>query len=376
MYATRGAAIPYLGQIATRCWIPQELDKKRKQFNSRSWHFCRDAVSSFQIAFANWYAIGGNSNPTGAERGPGSEAQVLASVEYPQGKFTRITWKGMVEATIADGETALSDPIKISIRAGERFYVRFFYRGAAVPTIGGIRNAPSDSFQAAVDGLEDLTMGGSIVSDPGGQGFTPAAIVTNTTRPSVAIIGDSIVYGNFDYFDATGDLGIIARAVGSSFGYLNLACGNDRGDQFVRSHARRAALAQYASTIFIQYGTNDLAAGQTAEQVLANRSEIASLFQGKRIIETTILPRTTSTDGWKTDNNQTVLKTEAARISVNDAVRAGRPGFDHFCDFASALETATNSGRFLTPGYTPDGVHIYKNGQLRAASSINRAWIN
>ena len=134
------AASPYVGQVATRCWVPQQLDNKNLQFNSRSWHFARENLSSFQLAFANWYAVGFNFNPNGTERGVGSDARLLASIEYPQGKFTRVTWsKGAGEATIPDGETAISDPIYVAIPNGAKFYVRFFYSGmVAIPTSGGV----------------------------------------------------------------------------------------------------------------------------------------------------------------------------------------------------------------------------------------------
>jgi hypothetical protein len=136
------AASSRLGQVATRCWVPQQIDDKNRQFNSRSWHYCRDDATSLQIAFANWYAVGFNLNPN-----------------------------------------------------------------------------------------------------------------------------------------------------------------------------------------------------QTADQVLASRLEIASLFKGKNIIETTIYPRTTSTDYWQTTESQAVMKTESARVAINDAIRAGRPGIDHFRDIASATKT-------------------------------------
>jgi hypothetical protein len=69
--------------------------------------------------------------------------------------------------------------------------------------------------------------------------------------PAVAILEDSIAHGSGDSFDESGDVGTVARAVGPSFAYLNLACGNDRADKFVRNHSRRVALAalrHYASS--------------------------------------------------------------------------------------------------------------------------------
>ena len=87
-------------------------------------------MSEFRIAFPNWYAVGGNANPNGTERGTGGEIIVFASVEHPSNAFTRVTWQGAASASAADGETILSDPIRISIPKGSKFFVRFFASGA------------------------------------------------------------------------------------------------------------------------------------------------------------------------------------------------------------------------------------------------------
>jgi len=371
------AAPRYLGQVATRCWIPQELDRTNRQFNSRSWHFARDSISTFRIAFPNWYAIGGNTDPQGIERGPGSPAIVLASIEYPANVFTRVMWNGAPSAFVKDGETALSDPINLSIPNGSKFYVRFFVScDAAVPfTLKGIQNAaPGDAINFASSGLVDKTMGGLIESNKGGFGFTPAAIIAQTQLPTVAILGDSIAYGSYDAFDESGDVGIVARAVGPSFAYLNLACGHDRADKFMDNHSRRVALAAYASSVVIQYGVNDLKNGRTAEQILADRSAIAGFFAGKTIIETTITPLAKSTDNFLTRSNQSLLSEaqEANRIFANAAIRGGRPGFAHFADTSNAIE---EDGLFRVPQVTPDGVHLTREGYLMAAKALDPAWV-
>jgi hypothetical protein len=111
---------------------------------------------------------------------------------------------------------------------------------AALPfTFGGIQNsAPGDAIKFCFVRSIDKTMGGLIENNKGGFGFTPAVMIAQTQLPTVAILGDSIAYGSRDAFDESGDVGIIARAVGPSFAYLNLACGYDRADKFVGNHSR------------------------------------------------------------------------------------------------------------------------------------------
>jgi hypothetical protein len=373
------AAPPKVGQVATRCWIPQQLDKVNRQFNSRSWHFARDNISNFRIAFPNWYAIGGNINPNGTERGTGGPATVFASIEYPSNMFTRVMWGGSASAVAGDGETILSDVIKLSIPKGAKFFVRFFVSSeVGVPTaVGIIQDSPrGDSVSFAPSGLVDLTMGGIIANSRGGNGFTPAAIVAQTQLPSVAIIGDSIAYGAFDSFDASGDIGILARAVGPLFAYINLACGNDRADRFVSNNSRRVALANYTSTIIIQYGVNDLMGGRSAEQLLEDRATIAGLFKDKTVIETTITPLAKSTDYFRTGLNQSLRLSpsqEANRVTFNAAARAGRVGFSHCADAAGAVE---RDGLFRAlPDITADGIHLRREGYLMAAKSFDPSWV-
>lgn len=356
--------------MATRCCLPQQLDTTKLQFNSRSWHFARDDLRSFQIAVPNWYAVGGNKNPNGTERGPGSAATIFASVEHPADKFTRVTWGGKESILVEDGATAVSDPINLVIPKGSKFFVRFFYAGtSAIPVSLGVIQGPGDGLNVGTS-LTDLTMGGRLLNNSQGNGFTPAAIIQKTALPSFAILGDSLAYGNFDSQDASGDVGIVARGIGSSFPYLNLACGNDRAVQFVKNHDRRVELAQLASHIVIQYGVNDLSSNRTAEQLLADRSAIAAFFPGKEIIETTVTPWTTSTDYFMTTINQKPKPSEPNRIAANNAIRAGRPGIRSYFDVAAAVETSVNSGIIRAPNITPDGVHFRKEGYLLAAAAI------
>lgn len=366
-------------QVATRCWIPQQFDKVNRQFNSRSWHFARDNISSFRIACPNWYAVGGNADPKGIERGTGGEITVFASVEYPSNKFTRVTWQGAASTQVADGETAFSDEIRISIPKDSKLFVRFFVSGAVgVPTAYGvIQDTPrGDSINFAQSGLSDQTMGGIIPNNRGGYGFTPAAIVAQSQLPSVAIVGDSLAYGNFDSFDASGDLGIVARGIGSRFGYINLACGNDGAAQFVLSSSRRLALAQYASTVIIQYGVNDLLRGRSAEQILKDRAAIADLLKDKTLIETTITPLAKSTDYFRSRTNQSLRLNEAQeanRLAINAAVRRGRPGFAHCADVSAVLE---QDGLYRDiPNITADGIHLRREGYLMAAKAFDPSWM-
>lgn len=366
---------PPLGPVSTRASIPGKSDSTNKQFNSRSWHIARTAISQLTIACPNWFCDGSN------EVGSGGTATVFAAIEYPAATFTRVTWNsGATSVSISNSTTAFSDAISISIPNGATYYIRFFFTGAvaSVRSRGlNIDLTRGDALNTAASGLSDQTMSGTITDSGTGDGFYPAALLAQMGGPSVAIIGDSIALGTQDTPDASGDQGIVARGIGGSFGYVNLGVGNDSAVSFLSSHALRVALAQYASTIVIQYGVNDLVASRTSAQILADRSSIAALLPGKNIIETTITPRTTSTDSWATTGNQTVANSgqETNRVAANTSIRAGRSGFSHFAETTNVVETAQNSGIWQAPGFTLDGVHLKQADYITASASINTSWI-
>lgn len=91
--------------------------------------------------------------------------------------------------------------------------------------------------------------------------------------------------------------------------------------------AGRLFAAHYADYIVNDDGTNDLAAGQTWQQVAANHIALGKVFTagGARYVITTLVPRTTSTDGWRTANNQASISSgfETARENYNLWVRGG-----------------------------------------------------
>jgi hypothetical protein len=188
----------------------------------------------------------------------------------------------------------------------------------------------------------DLSISGSgQMSGPsGGSGyFAPVAILGIPTAgpasPWVAILLDSIARGSGETtapFD-----GWIARGLGGSLAptlpWVNVAIPGLTSAQFadltnlpLQSEKRRRLILT-APYIINNGGTNDTATGATWQQVAGYNLSIAvdAALRGSRVVQATLLPKTTSSDLWATASLQTVSSQEAVRVSYNQWLRAGAP---------------------------------------------------
>lgn len=357
----RRLAGKYLGQIATRCGANVITGGSARQIMSRSKHAARDNIFGLQMAFPNWHLT------SSGESGSGGVIAVTASVEYPSGVFHQVTWGGSATVSIADLTTSpLSDPLPITIADGDEFFVKSYQSSLTglVWTLARDANAGETCLYGA-SGVADTTMSSSTASVGGFEIYRPIMIVGETTKPSVLIIGDSREYGNLDIPDSSSDKGYAQRSVSSMCAFSNIARSGDSAAEFVGSHARRAALAAYFSHVYVHYGINDLDAGFTASQTASNLSAIASYFPGRQMFTATIEPISASTDGWTTVANQTVDSTNAGRIQLNAAIRAGLAGYAGFFEVADILESGRDSGLWRVwagRALTGDGIHAVPLG--------------
>jgi hypothetical protein len=372
-----GLLAPYTGAVATRGYVPDLTNGGSQQSMMRSIHVARDTITSLQVVYGNWYAI-----PGGAETGLASSMSVTASIEYPVGTFTQVTFNNSATGSIASGATIVSDPVSVSIPRGAQFFVRSWKNSASgiiyTNTPANVSAGEAFLFGATTP---DLTMGGTVTDGDGGSNMSgPLAIIGTTTRPSVFISGDSRAMGLKDTPDIPADdLGDIARSVGPSFSYINAGISGDTVNAASTNYTKRLALSQYCSHIVVNYGVNDLFAGRTAAQVQSSLTTLYGLFGGKPIIQATIEPETTSTDSWATTVNQTKVGWDSVRITVNNWIRSVPPLTIGYLEVADVYETARNSGLFKVNGtanyFTSDGVHgvlaSYQQVQVAIQPQLN-----
>lgn len=366
------ALTPYLGCVATRCYVPTNTTGNVTA-QGRTMHVAKQSIGSLQLLLSNWSTL------SSLEAGPGAAATFTASIEYPAGVIAaQILFGGATSGICFNGENILSDVAQLAtvIPKGATFWTRRWSSCSAGNCYVGLLAGTGVDNSNFGPALPDLTMTpGTNPAAATVNGHAPTAILAYTTQASVLLIGDSVVHGGNDaYTAAPGDQGIFARSVGQSCGYIDASLAGESAASFVAVHAKRVALAAYCSHVFCDYGTQDLAAG--AATWLTNIGLIAGYFAGKPFYQSTLIPRTTSTDGWITTTNQTVTANEAARLVINAHIKNGNiPGLAGYFDTQRALESSYESGFWgwtpgtIAPATAPwtsaDGVHPNRTGFMR-----------
>jgi lysophospholipase L1-like esterase len=152
-----------------------------------------------------------------------------------------------------------------------------------------------------------------------------------------------------------------------------------------------AAICEYGINDLYDLGNNDVVVRGNLLKVWIELS-----VRGMKVYQTTITPRSTSTDGWVTTANQTPQNATivAWRTTVNDWIRAGSPidpttkaavavgtsgallagqaghPLTGYFEIADLAETARNSSIWKA-GYTTDGLHPTGTAAAALAAGID-----
>lgn len=280
-----------------------------------------------------------------------------------------------------------TDPVAFEVDAAEIFFVwvavrvngmnwylpcGFNPQGAAAA--GQIANGDGYAFDDVMGTPASMGFnGGSNMTGPVAiLGFSP------TQQRSVAGFGDSIFQGTGDAgaFAQNGGYGQrlmqnqtamvlsssnIAAQVGNFPGVWMARGGGKASDIAPRLFSyKEVRIAEQASTVWWEYGTNDLGVGLSVMQ--GNVMAVARWFlaRSKKFIANTILPKTTSTDLFLTIGNQTVTGSESARIAYNNWIRD--TSVNGFISWASGLSGPAwaPSTSYATIGQTVQvGTNVY-----------------
>lgn len=338
----RGAALRGFA-VADNCYATADGAVQTAIGTSRAPYTIAVACTDLRLMYGNWGNNGASTSPNFFDvDGPGA-ITIKASVEIA-GTIYRVTFNGAVSATIDAGGMIGTDPLPVDLTAGTIIYVRTYI------THGGTGwRFTRGSYQSAGSGgwvtTTDLTApGAAAVADSVNYLFCPMAITgtpaPGTSAKSTLVVGDSIAAGLGDSASLAGwnvsnsglsGGGYISRGLHGLAGFVNVAVSGDRAYVFAANtgHFRRLMLGTSFSNMICEYGRNDLSDGRTLAQIQASQLAIwrMGVARGMRVFQTTITPRTTSTDGWCTTVNQTAdtAPIEAVRTGLNDWLRAGAP---------------------------------------------------
>ncbi|MEX3933248.1 GDSL-type esterase/lipase family protein [Paraburkholderia phymatum] len=373
----------HVGLTATRCKAPTNGTVSNTSFMSRSIHKARGAMTRIKVGFPNWYvsaANGGNSFAYAGEVAAGGPATITATVEYPLGTIAgRLTFSASNTGTAADFSTLESDWLTVSIPDGATFAIREWRNYASTGSvvfsnIVALDATDGDCFTYGATAQTDATgTGGTFAGGDGSSHARPAYIVSDTTLPSYALIGDSRGEGYGDTGNGNLDIGWLARSVGPTRAYTNLSKYGELTDSAAKTgfNHRASIIRKYCTHIVSEYGINDIYANsQGADTVLNLLDMIQAKFPDKYFYQTTMMGETGSTDSWATTTNQTPVDAtkDKQRQQVNNYLRAGLFKFDEFFDAALGVETGKNTNLWKAPGYTTDGLHPSATGYAAIAS--------
>jgi hypothetical protein len=236
----------------------------------------------------------------------------------------------------------------------------------------------SEGFSAAVD----LTGGGAVTSVQGGA-FQPTSFLgrpvgVNADAVQWALVGDSIADGSGD---SRNDAGMFEYALGpqttdipADYLIQRLCWPSDApsfwtaGPRYSRS---RRPFLDTATHVIDELGVNGLTNNTISQRVTMWQQWADG---GLKVYATTLPPRTTSTDAWATVGNQTALSNEYIRVAYNELVRSVPAPLSGYIEIADTMETARNSGKWLTDGAangpSSDGVHPSQWLHKKAAPPI------
>jgi lysophospholipase L1-like esterase len=302
------------------------------------------------------------------------------------GSHHTVTFARSKTLTIAAGAEAVSDPIPMSVAAGQNLLVSVF-----LPTATSSATWHSDAFDTTFlsrtgDHTRDDSDGNYVAARTSWFYLSGLDVVPSTARGTVVAFGDSITDG---YNTPTGayqrwpdDLARRLATAGSPRGVVDAGLGGNRvltdvpniwqGISALKRFQHDALAKAGVSTVILLEGINDLHAAVntaggplTAADLIGGYQQlIAQAHQaGVRIIGGTIMPDNEPADR------------EAMRQAVNDWIRTGG-AFDGVVDFDHAMADPANPHSLNPPYNSGDGLHPNATGMQAMADAVNLSLIS
>lgn len=360
--------------VATNTVFPNNFSAAYQQMSTRRRHFVRSRLTGLKVRLVNTYV----DPATWTEKGPGASTTFVINVERNGVNLGKFKLAGNSSMTVVDMGQADSDVLAVDLYPGDVIYTREFrtnangiiYEGNATSgTRPGYNDtANGEACYAAASGLVDQTDGvGALVGGanvPSAMGG-PFALIGLSSDPALGILGDSEEVGIGETMSAAGNRGGFARSLALRFACVKVAQGGDGANRFIQSNAkRRAALAGIVTYVECNYGVNDINNNaQTPAATAANLTTIAGYFPGIPFDWRTMTPYANSSDSFATTAGQTPGSTAASLNTLNNLMRAGRPGIRRVWETSDVLSNGRDSNIWKADGNvanrrTADGLHL------------------
>ncbi|MGO9417899.1 hypothetical protein [Roseiarcus sp.] len=369
-HGTLGKSQPslYWGAVAGPTEVPYQKDTIILAAMSRAPEWANDGVSQIEVVLPDFIYAGTGWADHGTSQSPGGATTITASIEYPAGTCTPLTFSGSTTGTIANDSYLASDPLTIAIPAGAQFWVRAYrtitaggmpwdetggstashYESSAGEFALGYTTAASgqDATQSCA-ATGSWTTTGSAAGTGGGSAtnygapYKPVAVLGYTQMPSVCLVGDSRTHGFYDIanggYNPGTHFGQFDRWVGATFGTINLGSDSDTGSNATGADWQvRGSLLKYCTHVAWGFGVNDIKTGTVSaaneESYFAGMISTYGVSVGgaaQKWFAATIYPFVLSTDNDATTVNQipfgayaTAAYDEAQREQFNTDCRS------------------------------------------------------
>lgn len=374
----------YEGLVASRNRMMVSHSTVQKQMMFRSAFIPTENLTVFRIALSAFYnagKVGGNQ----ADTGIGAATTITASIEYPSGTCTQLKFSASASSTIPDGGVVFTDSLTISIPSGSTAWLRGYWVNSAGIVYNNFQNTTlGEVVRAAASGVSDQTMSCDAITNNLTASVPPLAVLGMTTKPSVIIIGDSVSAGQYDTETSSGasaydgKIGTIARSLGN-IPFVNLSVGGEWALNWVANGTGRNQVVQFGSHMISDLGRNDIFNSRTVAQTLAAIGTVFALARSnQKKYQTTLLPNTSSSDGWLTQENQSPFNVgpNISLITLNNSLVAGVPNTNGTYDIATVMTGPGGNPGFWnswvtagSPPYCEDGIHPNTAGYIAIQNS-------
>jgi hypothetical protein len=358
----------------------------------------RQACHSVRWMFQNAYKFSNGSNQISVKMGFSIDGGTTWLPTFFSGQSTGV---------IDPGGSLYTDPMGVIIPAGTTVKVHTYVSGGA----GAVW--PTEGINALCGFGTDYSMA-TIPAGTFSVGFGPQRMEgltrpRRTVAPNVVVIGDSIVWGALD---GPGGMGWCYRALAPTMGFARLGAYGGLASGYLTAPSRHCPQQFIGTdTVICAFGCNDVAGGQSWQTIAGSLQKIwtqASAYGVRQIYQTTITPRTTSTDNFATKANQTPASAawgksgvvyggvtgNGAIISLNAWIRANgpqdsggnpvapgtagavaNPVLTGIMDIAAAVQDPTDEVFWLSNGtanyaVAADGIHPTTAGHTLMAALV------
>ena len=391
--ASGAALVPWVGAWSTSPISPGPLFGLIPFYSGTGGRTVRDVV---RVTLAGSELRIHLTNEFGNRRAGFQDVRVAVSAGGPRvvtGTSRRVTFSGLTSVTVAAGHEVSSDPIQMTLRAGQELAISIYSRGPTGPTTTG----GSLQHTNYLSGRGDVAGAASATSFPvsAKAWYWLSGVDVLPPSPSagaVVALGDSITAGaestpgaNVDWVDllanrllrANRNLSVLNAGISGNNLHSDSPCFGQSG---LRRLSRDALAQAGVRSVIVALGTNDLtqpteppsapayrclthrpisAAGMIALYKLLIRRVHARHLQ---IIGSTITPFGRY--------RYWTPALERARIRINSWILQSH-AFDGVIDFAEAVADRGHPS-WLSPRYdSGDGLHPNNGGHAAMARAVN-----